>query len=45
MAHLKRDTWWVELRVREGMPSRRFGGPRQFRLAEVDAWLRNRRVR
>ena len=40
--HLGRSTRWVELRVREGMPSEppttRFPR-RRFRLAEVEAWL------
>jgi hypothetical protein len=40
--HLGRSTRWIELRVREGMPSepstRRFPH-RRFRLAEVEVWL------
>ncbi|MGI8863653.1 MAG: helix-turn-helix transcriptional regulator [Solirubrobacteraceae bacterium] len=40
--HLGRSTRWVELRVREGMPSEpptnRYP-QRRFRLAEVEAWL------
>ena len=40
--HLGRSTRWVELRVREGMPSEpptsRFPR-RRFRLADVEAWL------
>jgi hypothetical protein len=40
--HLGRSTRWVELRVREGMPSEppttRFP-QRRFRLSEVEAWL------
>lgn len=40
--HLGRSTRWVELRVREGMPSEppttRFPH-RRFRLSEVEAWL------
>jgi hypothetical protein len=40
--HLGRSTRWVELRVRDGMPSEapttRFPR-RRFRLAEVEAWL------
>ena len=40
--HLGRSTRWVELRVREGMPSEaptnRFPR-RRFRLSEVEAWL------
>jgi hypothetical protein len=41
-AHLGRSTRWIELRVREGMPSEapttRFPR-RRFRLCEVEAWL------
>lgn len=41
-AHLSRSTRWIELRVREGMPSepptRRFPH-RRFRLVDVEAWL------
>jgi hypothetical protein len=41
-AHLGRSTRWIELRVRQGMPSepptRRYPS-RRFRLAEVEAWL------
>jgi hypothetical protein len=40
--HLSRSTRWVELRVREGMPSEapttRYP-QRRFRLSEVEAWL------
>lgn len=40
--HLGRSTRWIELRVREGMPSEapttRFPR-RRFRLSEVEAWL------
>jgi hypothetical protein len=40
--HLGRSTRWVELRVRDGMPSEaptsRFPR-RRFRLSEVEAWL------
>ncbi len=34
-----RSTRWVELRVREGLPSKMIGGRRGFRLSEVEAWL------
>lgn len=41
-AHLQRSPRWIELRVREGMPSeaptRRYP-QRRFRLSEVEAWL------
>lgn len=34
------STRWVELRVREGMPSyQQTNGYRRFRLSEVEAWL------
>jgi hypothetical protein len=40
--HLSRSTRWVELRVREGLPSEppttRYP-QRRFRLSEVEAWL------
>lgn len=40
--HLGRSERWVELRVREGMPSidptARYGG-RRFSLADVEGWL------
>jgi hypothetical protein len=37
-----RSTRWVELRVREGLPSKMIGGRRGFRLSEVEAWLDGR---
>jgi hypothetical protein len=37
-----RSTRWVELRVREDMPSKMIGGRRGFRLSEVEAWLDRR---
>ena len=33
------STRWVELRVREGMPSRMRGNQRRFLLSECEAWL------
>ena len=33
------STRWVELRVREGMPSRMQGNRRRFLLSECEAWL------
>jgi len=33
------STRWVELRVREGMPSQMIGGHRKFRLSECEVWL------
>lgn len=38
-AHLKFSTRWVEKRVTEGMPCRRFGGQPRFQLSAVEAWL------
>ena len=37
--HLGFSTRWVELRLREGMPSRLMGGCRRFRLSEVEGWV------
>jgi predicted DNA-binding transcriptional regulator AlpA len=37
--YLGRSTRWVELRVREGMPSKMLGGRRGFKLSEVEAWI------
>ncbi len=37
-----RSTRWVELRVREGLPSKMIGGRRGFRLSEVEAWIDRR---
>ena len=33
---------WIELRVREGMPSQMIGGQRKFRLTECELWLTER---
>jgi hypothetical protein len=33
------STRWVELRMREGMPSRLRGKQRRFLLSECEAWL------
>lgn len=30
---------WVELRMKEGLPSRMIGSRRRYLLTEVDAWL------
>lgn len=42
-AHIGRSTRWVELRMREGMPSvaptERYPH-RRFRLSDVEAWLK-----
>lgn len=40
--HFGFTTRWVELRMREGMPSMRFGSRRRFRLSDVEAWLFSR---
>lgn len=40
--YLGRSTRWVELRVREGLPSKMIGGRRGFRLSEVEAWIDGR---
>jgi predicted DNA-binding transcriptional regulator AlpA len=37
--HFGFTTRWVELRMREGLPSIRLGNRRRFRLSEVEAWL------
>jgi hypothetical protein len=38
------STCWVELRVREGMPTSSIkGNQRRFLLSEVEAWLADRR--
>lgn len=41
-SYLGRSTRWVELRVRDGLPSQMIGGRRSFRLSAVDAWIRDR---
>jgi excisionase family DNA binding protein len=33
---------WIAYRVKEGMPSQRYGRARRFRLTDVDAWLQRR---
>ena len=40
--HYGRSTRWIELRMREGLPSRMLGGRRAFRLSTVDAWMEAR---
>jgi len=40
--HYGRSTRWIELRMREGLPSRMLGGRRAFRLSIVDAWMEAR---
>jgi excisionase family DNA binding protein len=37
--HLGFSGRWVELRVKGGMPHKRFGGRLRFRASEVEAWL------
>jgi phage terminase Nu1 subunit (DNA packaging protein) len=41
-ASLGYSTRWVELRVREGMPSVVIGNRRRFRISEVMRWLESR---
>lgn len=40
--HYGRSTRWIELRMREGLPSRMLGGRRAFRLSTVDVWMEER---
>jgi predicted DNA-binding transcriptional regulator AlpA len=40
--HLGFSTRWVELKVREGMPSHRWANRLRFRVSEVEAWLEER---
>jgi hypothetical protein len=41
-AHYGYSVRWVELRVRDGMPSHRRGGQLRFLLSEVEAWFEGR---
>jgi len=41
-AHLGFSTRWVELRIRDGLPSKLIGGQRRFRLSEVEMWIEGR---
>ena len=41
-AHLSYSTRWVEIRMREGLPSKLIGGQRRFHLSEVEAWIEER---
>jgi len=41
-AHFGFSTRWVEMRVREGMPSQMIGGHRKFRVIECEQWLLER---
>jgi len=40
--HYGRSTRWIELWMREGLPSRMLGGRRAFLLSIVDAWMEAR---
>jgi predicted DNA-binding transcriptional regulator AlpA len=40
--HYGFSTRWVELRVRDGMPSHLRGGQRRFLLSEIEAWFERR---
>lgn len=37
--HLKYSTRWIELRLRDGMPSSKWGGERRFKISQVEHWL------
>jgi hypothetical protein len=37
--HHGRSTRWIELRMKEGLPSRMLGGRRGFRLSAVETWM------
>jgi predicted DNA-binding transcriptional regulator AlpA len=41
-SYFGRSTRWVELMVRDGMPSQMIGGRRGFRVSEVEAWIEER---
>lgn len=38
--HWGKSTRWIELRMRDGMPSRMMGGRRQYRVSACEDWLR-----
>lgn len=40
--HLQVSTRWIELRMRDGLPSSMVGGRRKFKVSEVTGWLRER---
>ncbi len=42
---LGRSRRWVELQMREGLPSRMEGNQRMFRLSEVRTWMADRGVK
>jgi hypothetical protein len=37
---LGKSTRYIELRMVDGLPSRLLGGQRQYRLSDVESWLR-----
>jgi len=41
-AHFGFSIRWVELRVREGMPSQMIGGRRRFKVSECETWVLER---
>lgn len=41
-AHCGYSVRWVELRVRDGLPCRRWGGRLRFQRSAVEAWLDER---
>ncbi len=43
-AHYGYSTRWVELRMRDGMPSHVRGGHRKFVLSEIEAWFEGRQT-
>lgn len=40
--HLGFSPRWIELRMRDGLPSLMVGGRRRYRVSEVTAWLNER---
>jgi hypothetical protein len=42
--HYGYSTRWVELRMRDGMPSHARGGQRRFLLSEIESWFEGRQT-
>lgn len=38
-AYLGYSTRWIELRARDGLPSRMMGSRRRYRISEVERWM------
>jgi hypothetical protein len=38
-AHFRMSRRWVEYRLRDGMPSKRFGRARRFQISQCEDWL------